>query len=77
MNSLYKKGNGKDYSDRGWMSYLGLGMQLAATVVVMIYIGVWLDKKFDTYPLFIIIFSFLGVALGLYNFIKTILKSDK
>ncbi len=76
MNLLFKKGN-KNSADRGWVNYLGLGMQLAATVVIMIYIGVWLDKKFDSYPILFIVFSFIGITLGLYNFIRTVLKSDK
>jgi len=57
--------------------YLGLGLQLAATVIVMVFLGIWLDGKFDTSPWLTVIFSFLGIASSLYNFIKTVLKSDK
>jgi ATP synthase protein I len=57
--------------------YLGLGVQLAVTVVVLVFLGIWLDGKFDTQPILTIIFSFLGMAAALYNFIKTVLKSDK
>ena len=61
-------------SDRGWVNYLGLGMQLAVTVTVMVFLGVWLDGKFKTEPLLTIICSFIGIAAGMYNFIKTVLK---
>jgi F0F1-type ATP synthase assembly protein I len=54
--------------------YLGLGTQLAATVILMFYLGYWLDKKFDTYPILIIIFSLLGGFAAIYNFIKSVLK---
>ena len=54
--------------------YLGLGTQLAATVILMFYIGYWLDKKLNTYPILIIIFSFLGGFAAIYNFIKSVLK---
>ena len=64
--------NGK-YSDIG--NYLGLGLQLAVTVIVMVFLGIWLDKKFDTNPWLTIICSLLGISAGLYNFIKTVLKS--
>jgi ATP synthase protein I len=57
--------------------YLGLGLQLAATVIVMVFLGIWLDGKFDTSPWLTVIFSFLGIASSLYNFIKTVLKSYK
>lgn len=61
--------------------YLGIGFQLAATVAVMIFIGRWLDQKTEKDPLFTLIFAFLGVGIGMYNFIKTVIdfgkKSDK
>jgi ATP synthase protein I len=57
--------------------YLGLGLQLAVTVAAMVFLGIWLDQRFDTGPIFSIVCSFLGVAAALYNFIKTVLKSGK
>lgn len=66
-----------DNNQNAWVGYIGLGSQLAATVVVMVLLGVWLDKKFSTEPILTIIFSFIGIAGGMYNFIKTALKSGK
>ncbi len=57
--------------------YLGLGMQLAITVTVMVFIGIWLDEKFDLSPVFTIVFASLGIFAGLYNFIKSVIKSGK
>ena len=57
--------------------YLGLGMQLAITVTVMVFLGVWLDEKFDLSPLLTIVFASIGVSAGLYNFIKSVIKSGK
>ena len=57
--------------------YLGLGLQLAVTVAAMVFLGIWLDDKFGTSPIFTIICSFLGVSAALYNFIKTVLKPGK
>lgn len=54
--------------------YLGMGVQLAATIVIMLFIGNWLDNKFDEKPLFTIIFAILGVITGMYNLIKTALS---
>lgn len=62
---------------RNFGPYLGLGLQLAVTVGVMVFIGYWLDEKFDTSPILIIAFSFLGIFAALYNFIKTVTKSGK
>ena len=62
----------KDYTP-----YLGLGIQLAATTVVMVFIGIWLDGKFNTSPYLTLLFSFLGIFTGMYHFIKSVTRLDK
>ena len=57
--------------------YAGLGLQLAITVGVMVFLGVWLDGKFETTPVLTVIGSFLGITIGMYSFIKTVLNSRK
>ena len=69
------KGTSKIYKDIG--SYIGLGMQLAVTVTLMVFLGVWIDGAFNTEPVLTIIFSFLGVFAGLYTFVKQVIKSGK
>lgn len=65
----------KTYRDVG--PYLGLGTQLAATMVLMYFLGDWLDKKFDLTPALTIGFSLFGGFAGIYNFIKTVLNLNK
>jgi ATP synthase protein I len=57
--------------------YLGLGMQLAITVTVMVFLGIWLDEKFDLSPILTVVFAMLGVFAGMYNFIKSVINSGK
>jgi F0F1-type ATP synthase assembly protein I len=57
--------------------YVGMGFQLAVTVLLLVFIGTWLDKKTGHETLFTVIFSFLGVGIGLYNFIKTVIDLSK
>jgi len=57
--------------------YMGLGTQLALTIVLMFFLGKWLDAKFSTYPVLLIIFTFLGCFAGMYNFIKVVLNLNK
>lgn len=57
--------------------YLGLGTQLAATIVLMFFLGKWLDEKFELYPILTIVFSFLGGSAGIYNVIKSTLNLNK
>lgn len=57
--------------------YLGLGTQLAAAIILMFFLGRWLDEEFDTTPLMILICSFIGGFAGIYNFIKTVLELNE
>ena len=57
--------------------YFGLGLQLAATIVVFVLIGSWLDKKYSQKYIFTLISGVLGIAIGLYNLIKTLAYLEK
>lgn len=57
--------------------YMGLGLQLAATIVIMVLLGDWLDKKLDLRYVFTITFALLGIGAGMYNLIKTINVIEK
>jgi len=56
---------------------MGLGTQLAATIILMFFLGRWLDVEFDTKPWWTIFLSFFGGVAGIYNFIKAILTDPK
>lgn len=57
--------------------YLGLGFQLAATMVLMFFLGYWLDGKLGTDPVLTIIFAFFGGFAGIYNVIKAVLDLNR
>lgn len=57
--------------------YLGLGTQLAASIILMFFLGKWLDEKIQIYPVLTIIFSLLGGFAGIYNVIKATLELNK
>jgi F0F1-type ATP synthase assembly protein I len=60
-------------TDSRTMQYSGLGVQLAATIVVFFFLGYWLDKSiFDTFPMLTLIFTFLGFGGAFYNFFMKI-----
>lgn len=57
--------------------YLGLGTQLAASIIIMFFLGRWLDDQFETSPFLMITFSLLGVFTGIYSLIKTVTNLNK
>ncbi len=65
----------KTYHD--FAPYLGLGLQLAITIVIFFFLGKWLDTKFNTSPWLMVTGAFLGAGAGLYNFLKTVLELGK
>ncbi|MBK7630747.1 MAG: AtpZ/AtpI family protein [Ignavibacteriales bacterium] len=52
--------------------YLGLGLQLAVTVVAMVLLGSWLDDKFNLNYVLTLVFGLLGISIGMFNLIKTV-----
>lgn len=54
-----------------------MGVELVAAIAVGAFIGFWVDKWFDTKPLFLIILLFLGFASGLRNVIREARKSQE
>ena len=77
MNELKDHTKNISESYRTYGPYLGLGTQLAATIILMFFLGRWLDQKLNTYPLLLISFSLLGGFAGIYNVIKTVLKLNE
>jgi len=73
---LNKKEDSIAESFRAVAPYMGLGIQLAVTIVGMVLIGDWLDKKYQTSH-WLWIFALIGGAGGIYNFIKTVMDLEK
>ncbi len=52
------------------------GIQLAASVAVMFFLGRWLDGEWGTTPWLMIVGTMFGLGAGMFNFIRMILKFD-
>jgi len=52
--------------------YLGIGTSFAASVLLGVGGGYWLDKKLGTSPWFLLVGSALGLFAGFYQFAKTV-----
>jgi F0F1-type ATP synthase assembly protein I len=57
--------------------YSGLGLQLAVTVVLFWFIGKMIDEHYGTQPLWMIVGAMIGIAVGMYNFIKSVIELGK
>jgi len=61
-------------TDSKALQYSGLGVQLTGTILIFLFIGVWLDKTFNTQFIFTLILTFIGFGGGFYSFYLSVKK---
>lgn len=61
----------------GPMRYAGLGVQLAASIVVFVFAGQWLDRRLGTAGIFTIAGAFVGFGGTMYSLIRQLSKKDE
>lgn len=57
----------------GWrlaMQMVGLGWFVAVCIVLGVLAGLWLDRKFETSPIFLLTGTLLGVVTAFYGMYK-------
>lgn len=47
--------------------FAGVGVQFAVTIVLFAFAGIWLDKRFESTPWFVLVMVFGGAALGFWS----------
>ena len=64
-----------------WLYYLTLvtqlGLVVVGTILAGLVIGYFIDKKFETAPVFTVVFIVLGIAAGLFNAYQMIMRKMK
>ena len=61
----------------GPLRYAGLGVQLAATILVAVLVGQWVDRKAGTDGVFTLLGALLGFGGMLYSVIRQLTKADE
>ena len=61
----------------GAVKYAGLGVQLAAAILVFVFLGQWLDRKLGTQALFTILGAFLGFGGTMWSLIRRLNKENR
>ena len=55
-------------------SYMGMGFELVVPILLGAFVGNWLDSRFDTDPWLLLVGSLLGIAVGSYTFLRTVIS---
>jgi F0F1-type ATP synthase assembly protein I len=56
--------------------FAGVGLQFAASIVVCLFAGQWLDRKLGTAPWFLIIGVFFGAGTGFYSMYSKLMAAQ-
>ena len=62
----------KNSNKTEWVKYSGLGIQMAASVIICLYIGQWVGLKFGSENLGALFGTLFGLFASIYNLIKQI-----
>jgi F0F1-type ATP synthase assembly protein I len=63
--------------ERSWLRYAGVGVQYGLTVLFMTLLGIWLDNRYGTAPLLLLICLLFGFVGGTWSLIHQVLGSEK
>jgi len=73
-------GEDKKRVERQYLRFAGVGVQFALTVVFLTLLGIWLDGRLGTGPLFVVVFLLLGFGGATWSLVQQVLgprKPDK
>lgn len=52
------------------LRYAGMGVELAGAIIGLTLLGLWIDHRFGTGPVGIVVGAGLGTVGGFYNFVR-------
>lgn len=55
--------------------FAGVGLQFAVTLLVCLWVGTWLDRKFGTAPVFLYVGVFLGAGAAFYSMYRQLMAN--
>jgi len=67
---------GERQSDRSAMKYAGVGLQFAASILLFLYAGQWLDRRLGTSPLFVVVGVFVGGGGAFYSMYRRLMADQ-
>lgn len=59
------------------MELAGIGLQFGLTIVVFVFVGVWLDRRLGTSPWLMIGCTFAGAGGGIYSMYRRAMALER
>ena len=57
--------------------FAGVGIQFAASLVLFLLAGQWVDRKFGTSPVFVLVGVFVGGGAAFYSMYRRLVAAQK
>ena len=55
--------------------FAGAGLQFAVTILVSLWLGTWIDRRFGTAPVFLYLGVFLGAGAAFYSMYRQLMAN--
>jgi len=75
-----RKGKQENPRQQAWAAsgrYAGLGLQLAASIGLFLWLGWWADHRIGTTPLLTIVGAFVGAGGGFYSLYRQLIVDPR
>jgi F0F1-type ATP synthase assembly protein I len=59
------------------MEFAGVGIQFAASILLFLYVGKWVDSKLGTAPWCLIAGVFVGAGAGFYSMYRKLMRPPR
>jgi F0F1-type ATP synthase assembly protein I len=63
--------------ERQYLRFAGVGVQYAATILVLTLLGIWIDNRAGTAPLFLLVLLLIGFVGATWSLIQQVLGPGK
>ena len=63
--------------ERQYLRFAGVGVQYAATILVLTLLGIWIDSRAGTAPLFLLVLLLIGFVGATWSLIQQVLGPGK
>jgi F0F1-type ATP synthase assembly protein I len=70
------KGPGASDQGPGPGAYAGFGMQFVVALLLFLYLGQWVDRRFGTSPVFLLIGIFVGAGGSFYAMYRKLMAAQ-
>ena len=70
-------GDDRKRVERQYLRFAGVGVQYAATILILTLAGIWLDNRAGTAPLFLLVLLLLGFVGATWSLIQQVLGPSK